>query len=165
MDLEIPHIPFAGCTMDCFRPLPMSSKGNRHALTFICLLTSYLITVALKNKITDQVSMVYIKEILPKNSCPKFILQDHGTQLKYEQLISVFDSLSIKSIYHNPYYLKDNCHIENLHNFLKCTIVKFTYGSQLEWDDALPLATYCYNTASSVNDLESPFYMYTVETC
>ena len=24
------------------------------------------------------------------------------------------------------------------------------HGSQLEWDDALPLATYCYNIAPSV---------------
>ena len=33
------------------------------------------------------------------------------------------------------------------------------HGSQLEWDDALPLATYCYNIAPSVDDLESPFYL------
>ena len=33
------------------------------------------------------------------------------------------------------------------------------HGSQLKWDDALPLATYCYNIAPSVDDLESPFYL------
>ena len=33
------------------------------------------------------------------------------------------------------------------------------HGSQLEWDDALPLATYCYDIASSKDDLESPFYL------
>ena len=70
----------------------------------------------------------------------------------------MFDSLGIKCIYSNPYYPKDNSRIENVHNFLQHTIAKFTYDSQLEWDDALPLATYCYNTAPSVDDLESPFY-------
>ena len=30
---------------------------------------------------------------------------------------------------------------------------------RLEWDDVLPLATYCFNIASSMNDLESPFYI------
>ena len=44
-------------------------------------------------------------------------------------------------------------------NFQKHTIAKFTYGSQLEWDDALPLATYCFNITPSVNDLELPFYL------
>ena len=74
----------------------------------------------------DKVSMTYIKEILPKTSCPKFILQDSGTKFKNEQLMSVFDSLSIKHIYSNPYYQKGNGRIESVYNFLKCTIVKFT---------------------------------------
>ena len=46
-----------------------------------------------------------------------------------------------------------------MHNFLKWTIAKFMYGSQLEWDDALALATYCYNIGPSVDDLKSPFYL------
>ena len=36
---------------------------------------------------------------------------------------------------------------------------KLIHGSQLEWDDALSLATYCYNIAPSVDDLKSPFYL------
>ena len=52
-----------------------------------------------------------------------------------------------------------NRRIENVHSFLKHTIAKFTYDSQLEWDDVLPLATYFYNKSSSVDDLESPFYL------
>ena len=102
--------------------------------------------------------MVYMKEMLPQTSCPKFILQDYGTEFRNEQLMSVLNSLGIKYIYSNPYYPKGNSRIENIHNFLKCTIAKFTYDSQLEWDDVLPLATYCYNIAPSVDDLESPFY-------
>ena len=103
--------------------------------------------------------MATIKEILPKTSCPKFILQDKGTEFKNEQLMSVFNSLGIKHIYSNPYYPRGNSRIENIQNFLKCTIAKFTYGSLLECDDALPLATYCFNIAPSVNCLESSFYL------
>ena len=138
MHLEIPQVPFAGCTMDCIGPQPATSKGHRYALTFICLLMSYLITVPLKTKTVDEVSMTYMKEILPKTSCPKFILQDNWTEFRNEQLMSMFDSLGIKYIYSNPYYPKGNSGIENVHNFLKCTKPKFTYDSQLEWDDALP---------------------------
>ena len=90
---------------------------------------------------------------------PKFILQDNGTEFKNEQLISVFNFLGIKHIYSNPYYPKGNGRIENVHNFLKCTIAKFMYGSQLKWDNALPLAMCCSNIPPSVNDLESPFYL------
>ena len=33
------------------------------------------------------------------------------------------------------------------------------HGSQLKWDDALPLANYCYNITPSIDNLESPFYL------
>ena len=145
MHLEIPQVPFTSYDVDCIGPLPMSSKGHGHALMLICLLTSYLITVPLKTKMAGEVSKAYIKEILPKTLCPEFILQDNGTGFKNEQLMSVFYSLGIKHIYSNPYYPKGYSRIENVHIFLKCTIAKFTYGSQLEWDDALLLAMYCFN--------------------
>ena len=32
-------------------------------------------------------------------------------------------------------------------------MAKFMHGSQLEWDDALPLATYCYNIVPSFDIL------------
>ena len=74
-------------------------------------------------------------------------------------MISTFESLGIKRIYSNSFYPKGNRRIENVHNFLKRTISKFMHNNTLEWDDILPLATYCLNVAPSVNDLESPFYL------
>ena len=38
-------------------------------------------------------------------------------------------------------------------------MAKFMHGSELEWDDALPLATYFYNIPPSVDDLKSPIYL------
>ena len=76
--------------------------------------------------------MAYIKEILPKTLCSKFILQDNGIAFQNDQVISVFDNLGIKCIYSNPYYPQDNGRIENEHNFLKCTIAKFIYGNVLK---------------------------------
>ena len=71
--------------------------------------------------------------------------------------MSILDTLGIKQIYSNPYYPRGDSRIKSIHNFLKETIAKFMYGSQLNWDDALPLATYCYNITPSIDDLESPF--------
>ena len=76
--------------------------------------------------------MVYIKEILPKTSCSKFILQDNGMEFKNKQLMSVFDILGVKRIYSSPYYPRGNSRIKNVHNFLKCTVANFMHGSQLK---------------------------------
>ena len=80
-------------------------------------------------------------------------------EFKKEQLMSLFNTLGIKCIYSTPYYPQGNWRIENVHNFLKHTIAMFIYGSSLEWDDVLPLATYCYNVAPSADELESSYYL------
>ena len=67
--------------------------------------------------------------------------------------MSVFNTLGIKCIYSNPYYPQGNRRIENVYNFLKHTIAKLIYSNSLEWDNALPLATYCHNVAPLVDDL------------
>ena len=69
MHLNIPNIPFAGCAVDTIGILPFMSTGHKFALTFICLLTSCVITVPLKTKKAEEITMAYLKEIPPKTSC------------------------------------------------------------------------------------------------
>ena len=123
------------------------------------LLTSYLTAVPLKSKTAEEVTMAYIKHILPTTSCSTFILQDNSTEFKNSWLIVTFKSLDIKPIYSNPYRLQGNSRLENMYNFLKHTILKFLHNSALEWDDILPIVAYIYNISLSVNDLESPFFL------
>ena len=103
--------------------------------------------------------MANIKHILPTTSCSTFILQDNGSKFKNSQLIATFKLLGIKLIFSNPYRPQGNSRIENAPNFIKHTISKFLHSSTLEWDDILPIAAYIYNNASTVNDLESPFFL------
>ena len=134
MHLEIPQVPFAGCAVDTIGLLPMMSEGNKYMLTFMYLLTSYLIAASLKLKTAEEVTMAYIKHILPTTSCNTFILQDNGTDFKNSQLVATFKSLDIKPIYSNPYRPQGNSRLENACNFLKCTISKFLHNSTLELD-------------------------------
>ena len=159
MHLEIPQVPFAGCAVDTIRLLPMTSKGSKSMLTFMCLLTSYLIAVPLKSKTTEEVTMAYIKHILSTTSCSTFILQDNGTEFKNSQLVATFKLLGIKPIYSNPYRPQGNSRLENTHNFLKHILSKFLHSNMLEWDDILPIAAYIYNIAPTVNDLKSLFFL------
>ena len=132
MHLKIPQAPFAGCAVNTIGLLPTTLKGNKYALTFMCLLTSYLIAVPLKSKTAEEVTMTYIEHILPITSCSTPILQDNGTEFKNSQLIATIRSLGIKPIYSNPYRPQGNSRLENAHNFLKGTIAKFLYCSTLD---------------------------------
>ena len=105
MHLKVPQVPFTGCAVNTTGLLPTMSKGNKYMSTFMCLLTSYLIAVPLKSKTAEEVTMAYIKHILPTTSCSTFILQDNGTEFKNSQLIATFKSLGTKPTYNNPYRL------------------------------------------------------------
>ena len=108
MHLEICtlKVHFAGCAVDTIGLLPSVSKGNKYVLTFMCLLTSYLIAVPLKSKTAEEVTVVYIKHILPITSCSAFI------EFKNSQLVATFKSLGIKPIYSNPYRPQGNSRLE-----------------------------------------------------
>ena len=47
--------------------------------------------------------------------------------------------------------------MENVHNILKKTLTKFLDNNNLEWDELLLFACYCYNIFQGSNDTESPF--------
>ena len=69
------------------------------------LLTSYLITVPVKNKSADEVTMAYLRKVLPISLCSMYILQNNGTEFRNKQLIDTFKSLGVKPIYSSPYTL------------------------------------------------------------
>ena len=122
-------------------------------------LMSYLITVPMKSKSADEVTMTYLKRVLPTSSCSIYILQDNGTEFGNRQLMDTFKCLGIKPIYSSPYYLCGHGKLENSHNFLKRSIAKFLHNTDLEWDDVIPIATYIYNISPTADGLESLFYL------
>ena len=76
--LEIPKIPFYTICLDTIGRLPTMSKGNGYALTCMDLLMSYLITVPMKSKSAEEVTMAYLKGVLLICSCSVYVLQDNG---------------------------------------------------------------------------------------
>ena len=69
LHLEITKIPFYTICLDTIGRLLTMSKGNCYALTRMDLLTSYLITVPMKSKSADEVTMAYLKKVLPISLC------------------------------------------------------------------------------------------------
>ena len=123
------------------------------------LLTSYAITVPMKSKSADEVTMTYLKRVLLINSYSVYVLQDNGTEFRNKQLVDTFKSLGVKPIYPSPYYPHGNGKLENSHNFLKWLMAKFLHNTNLEWDDIIPIATHVYNISLTADGLESPFYL------
>ena len=67
-----------------------SSKGNRYALTAICMLTGFTFCIPLKNKTAEEVVKAYLNHICCVFGPSKKILMDNGTEFKNKMWEDVY---------------------------------------------------------------------------
>ena len=99
LPLEIPKVPFACIAIDTIGKLPTTCMGNRHALTCIDLLTSYIIAVPIPNKAAELVVEAYLSGILSGTGASMVCLSDNGSELKNNQMNTVLAQLGMKQIF------------------------------------------------------------------
>ena len=92
--------------VDTIGHLPITSQGNRWALTTICLHTSYVFAVPMKEKCAENVVQAYLSGILVHKDRGVAILGDNGTMFKNKVLTEVCDQLGIRRFFCNPFHYK-----------------------------------------------------------
>ena len=138
---------------------PPSSKGNRYALTAVCMLTGYTFCIPLRNKSAEEIVTAWRNHIaFPFGVCRK-LLMDNSTEFKNDLFSRVAEQLGVeRKIYSPPYRLQSNGRIEGFHKFLKSCLAKHI-SRHREWDDVVPLATASYNWLPNQHSKESPFFV------
>ena len=124
---------------------PPSSKGNRYALTVICMHTGFVFCIPLKTKSAEDVVQAYIDRVYSQFGGSEKVLTDNGSEFKNKLINEVCEQLGVKhKIYSPPYRPQSNGKIESFHYFLEACISKHIMP-QKEWDDVIPLACVAYN--------------------
>ena len=78
---------------------PPSSKGDRYALTAVCMLTGYTFCILIKNKTAEEIVMAWRNHIaFPFGVCRK-LLMDNGTEFKNDLFSRVTKELGVEKIY------------------------------------------------------------------
>ena len=124
---------------------PSSSKGNRYALTAVCILTGYTFCMPLKNKTAEEIVTAWRNHIaLPFGVCRK-LLMDNGTEFKNDLFSWVAEQLGVeRKMYSPPYKPQSNGLFKGFHKFLKSCLAKYISRHRV-WDNVVPLATASYN--------------------
>ena len=68
--------------MDLIGDFIPSSKGNKYALTVICMLTGYTFCIPIPSKKASDVVTAYVDNVYTKFGGSKKILSDNGTEFK-----------------------------------------------------------------------------------
>ena len=133
---------------------PPSNKGNRYALTVVCMLTGFTFCIPIKSKMTEDIAKAYLDNICCVFGPSEKILTDNGTEFKNKLWTQVFEKTEHRT---SPIYSPQcNGRIEGFQKFLKATIRKHLQKG-LEWDDLVAKATSEYNFFPTNSSRESPF--------
>ena len=137
---------------------PASSKGNRYALTAVCMLTGFTFCIPLKSKRAEDVIRAYIDHICCTFGPSRKILTDNGTEFKNKLWTEVFEKLKIEQKFTPIYSPQCNGRIEGFHKFLKATIAK-QLETRVEWDDLVWKAIAAYNFFPTESSGVAPFFL------
>ena len=155
----VPTQPMEFIAMDLIGEFhPASSKGNRYALTAICMLTGFTFCILLKNKTAEEVVKVYLNHICCVFGPSKKILTDNGTEFKNKMWEDVYKLLRTQHSVTPIYSPQCNSRIEGFHRFIKATVGK-QIQKGLEWDDLVWKATSTYNFFPTESSGVSPFFL------
>ena len=154
-----PMAPMEFISMDLIGDFTPSSKGNKYALTVICMLTGYTFCIPIPSKKASDVITAYIDNVYSKFGGSKKILSDNGTEFKNQLFERIAKELGVEfKCYTAPYHPQSNGRIEGFHHFLKSCMTKHI-STTMEWDQVVHLATAAYNFFPNEHSRESPFFL------
>ena len=154
-----PMAPMEFISMDLIGDFTPSSKGNKYALTVICMLTGYTFCIPIPSKKASDVITAYIGNVYSKFGGSKKILSDNGTEFKNQLFEKIAKELGVEfKCYTAPYHPQSNGRIEGFHHFLKSCMTKHI-STSMEWDQVVHLATAAYNFFPNEHSKESPFFL------
>ena len=137
---------------------PASSKGNRFALTAICILTGFTFCIPIKAKKAEDVVNAYLNHICCTFGPSRKILTDNGTEFKNKLWKDVYEKLQTEHKVTPIYSPQCNGRIEGFHRFLKSCIAK-QLENRIEWDDLVWKATAAYNFFPTESSGMAPFFL------
>ena len=93
--------------IDTLDHLAIMSEGNRWAWTAICLHTSYMFMIPIKDKSTENSVQAYLSGKLANKGRSVVILSDKGTESKSRVQNEACDQLGIKRLFYNQFHYKE----------------------------------------------------------
>lgn len=91
-----PQKPFDRIVVDSIGPLPLTTSGNKYAVTIICDLTKYIISAPSPNKEAITVAKAIVQNSILIYGTPKEILSDMGTEYRNSILEEICKTLQIQ---------------------------------------------------------------------
>lgn len=154
---ETPAKAFEIMEIDTIGPLPCSQHGNQYAITMICDLTKYLVTVPVIDKSARTVAKAIFDKCILVYGPMKKIITDMGTEYKNNIFDELCKLLKVENVTSTAYHHQTLGTIERSHRTLNEYLRSYISINKSDWDEWLRYFTYCYNTTPSTVHDYCPF--------
>lgn len=145
---ETPQNAFDVVIIDTIGPMSRSLSNNTYAVTIMCDLTKYLVTIAIPNKESKTIARAIFDYFILIYGAPKQIRTDRGTEYINSTLKELCDLMKIDHTTSTAYRHQTLGTIERSHRFLNEYLRAYLNESFDEWDMYLKYFTFCYNISS-----------------
>ena len=102
-NLCIQMLPMSFIAIDLLGEYPEMENGSHYTLTIICMLTSFVNIIPIKERKTEMVINAYIKYIYADIGGANFILSDNGKEFSSVSMAYIADQLGFTKVYTSPY--------------------------------------------------------------
>ena len=112
----------------------VSSKGNRYALTAVCMLIGFTFCIPIQSKCAEDIVKTYLNHICCIFGPSRKILTDNGTEFKNKLWTEVFKKPNVEQKVTPIYSPQCNGRIEGFHNIPKSNNRKtVTEATRIRW--------------------------------
>ena len=153
---DSPRETFEKWAMDVCGPFQKTSGGNVYVLTIQDLLSKYLILIPMPDQTAETVANLFIKRAVCTFGCPQILLTDLGRNFISTIVKEMTKKFKIKKVFTTAYRPQSNGSIERSNTKLNEFLRMYT-DKNLEWDEWIEYASFCYNTSKHSSTNLTPY--------
>jgi len=142
---------------DTVGPFPITENGNKFILSIIDELSSYLILIPVKDKSALTVAKTLLNNVVLLYGPMKVLKSDQGTEICNEVMNNICKLLHIERSISTAYHHETVGKIEKSHRDINSFLRNYMSLEKPNWDEILPIYSFCYNTTPNPEHLYSPF--------
>ena len=152
-----PFQPMTELAIDCLTGFPESKGGYKHALVVLDRMSRWVEIYLLKDLTADSIVEALTFNHIVRHGCPIHILADRATNQTAGVMEQAMKMMGIKLTFSVPHAHNTNGAVERAIQTLKHFVSPYLNEKQTNWDQALMVAAFAYNSAPTRISGFSPF--------
>ena len=154
---DTPTNAFDTVLIDTVGPFPRSENENEYAVTIICDLTKYLVTIPVRDKSANTIAKAIFETFVLTYGPMRTLITDMGTEYKNQLLTDLCKYMKTDKLTSTAYHHQTLGTIEKSHRTFNEYVRSYIACEKTDWDSWMKYFTYCFNTTPSVTHGYCPY--------